>query len=77
MNKQKKELLRINNMINNDRVNVNENFEKLFFRDLSKLLKEYFELKKEPRVNISVISGEYALSIEAVAYSLKKFNDIN
>lgn len=77
MNKQKKELLRINNMINNDRVNVNENFEKLFFRDLSKLLKEYFELKKEPRVNISVISGEYALSIEAVAFSLKKFNDIN
>ncbi len=77
MNKQKKELLRINNMINNDRVNVNENFEKLFFRDLSKLLKEYFELKKEPSVNISVISGEYALSIEAVAFSLKKFNDIN
>ena len=77
MNKQKKELLRINNMINNDRVNVNENFEKLFFRDLSKLLKEYFELKKEPRVNISVISGEYDLSIEAVAFSLKKFNDIN
>ena len=77
MNKQKKELLRINNMINNDRVNINENFEKLFFRDLSKLLKEYFELKKEPRVNISVISGEYALSIEAVAFSLKKFNDIN
>ncbi len=76
MNKQKKELLRINNLINSDRVNVNENFERLFFRDLNNLLKEYFDLKKDPQLNIRVLSGEYVLSIEAIAMSIKKFNNI-
>lgn len=76
MNKQKKELLRINNMINNDRVIINENFEKLLYRDLTNLFKEYFELKKEPVFNIKVLSGEYSISVEAIAFSLKKFNNI-
>lgn len=76
MSKQKKELLRINNMINNDRVNLNENFEKLFYTDLGKLLKDYFDLKKEPVVNIKVVSGEYFVSVEAVAVSIRRFNNI-
>ena len=77
MKRQNKELLRINNMINNDRVVLAESFERLFKRDLLNLLNEYFEIKNDAEIGLKSIAGEYIISINAKAKSIKKFKSLN
>ena len=77
MKKQEKELVRVNNMLNNDRVNLGDNFQNLLMIDLIKVLKEYFDMKENPSLVMQKESDFLKVSVNFNANTLKNFKTIN
>ena len=77
MKKQEKELIRVNNMLNNDRVNIGDNFQNLLLIDLIKVLKEYFDMKENPSLVMQKESDFLKVSVNFNASTLKNFKTIN
>lgn len=77
MKKQEKELVRVNNMLNNDRVNIGDNFQNLLMIDLIKVLKEYFDMKENPSLVMQKESDFLKVSVNFNANTLKNFKTIN
>ena len=50
MKREKNELIRLQSLIENDRLKLCGSFEDLLLSDLDKLLKEYFDYKNLPEV---------------------------
>ena len=72
----KKEILRIENIINVDRRVPDDNFKNLLISDLKKLLLDYFELTISPEINIVKRDGKFRVEVFFVADSIKGFQYI-
>jgi len=76
MKKDKRELVRLQSLIENDRLNSVGAFEELFLKDLHKMLSEYFEIKDIPKVKIDRQNSLLNVNISFSAYSVKNFNTV-
>lgn len=74
MKREKKELLRIQNLIENDRLNIGNGFEQLFLSDLNKILNDYFEIKDLPVLKTTKGKNGYLVEINFQATSVKIIN---
>ena len=76
MNNLKNEILRINTLINNDRVSITDSFTDLFNMDINKVILDYFELSQKPKIIISKEGSELVGRVEFKVSSIKSFRDI-
>jgi len=69
MNK-RNELVRIQSLIENDRLSCVQNFEELIVSDLHKILSDYFEYRGVPNLKIckrgKIIDVEITLSVSSI-----------
>ncbi len=76
MKRKKNEIMRISNALENDRLNVGENFYDLILSDLNKLLDDYFCLIEKPSLTVVREGGSYIITISTSANRIKKFINI-
>lgn len=74
MKKGSKELLRIQNVLESDRLNVGKGFEELFTSDLKSLIEDYFDIEKSPILKTEKTKNGYKIIIDFEAKSLKVVN---
>ena len=73
MKKENNDVVRLQNLIENDRLKFGGSFEELLVVDLDKLLKEYFDYKVSPMVAITKTSNSYKINISINATRIKSF----
>ncbi len=73
MRKGKNELIRIQSMIENDRVCVGDDFLDLIEKDLIKLLRDYFDFSSSPKVRIEAQNNSYCFSFNINVSRIKNF----
>ncbi len=71
-NKGKKELLRVQNVLEVDRMWARDSFLELLKNDLGKILKDYFEFRDKPEIKIEKISDRYR--VEFTIYASRVLN---
>ncbi len=71
MKKRARELIRLQNIIENDRLSIGKGFEDLFLNDLSKLLNDYFEIKQKPILSVEKIGGAFNVTVCFESSSIK------
>lgn len=76
MKKNKNQLIRLQNMIENDRLTMGDNFIDLVVNDLDKLLRDYFDFRLPPELTIEKQGGSYFVSISINANRIKNFATI-
>ena len=76
MRKTNNELVRIQSLIENDRLSAGENFEELIIRDLHKILIDYFEYKGFPEMKITKKNHSLDVEIYLNAQAIKNFGTI-
>ncbi len=76
MKKNGEQLKRLKNVIESDRLQVSNNFNELLISDLTKVLKDYFDLKVNPEVSISKDGNKYLVEIKCVSTRIKTFGII-
>ena len=69
----KKEIVRVRSILENDRMNISDNFLELLSGDLSELLRDYFDFKGEPLVSIEKFGDRHKVEISILASRLKNF----
>jgi hypothetical protein len=72
----KSQLVRVQTLIENDRLNVGRGFMDLLLSDLSKLLFDYFDFNGAPQVEIQKNKGEYIVNITLNPVRIKTFNQL-
>ena len=70
------EISRIRNLIESDRVSINDNFCLLIESDLKKLLKDYFDLNSNVSLKISKISNGLEITVTTTASRIKTFQTL-
>ena len=73
MNKSSKDLKRINGVLQGDRGNVDDKFIELFTVDVTKVIKDYFNLIKKPLLLIDKKSGELIVNLSFSVDGIKMF----
>jgi hypothetical protein len=63
MKNDKNEIIRIQNMIENERLNFNENINDIMISDLDKVLRDFFDYKQKPQIEIKKHKGEIEVKI--------------
>lgn len=76
MKKETEQLLRLQAMIESDRVVTSDNFMELVSNDLSNLLKDYFDYKNVPQISIIKNGNGYELRINLQVLRIKNFASI-
>ena len=76
MKKERNELLRLQTMIENDRISAGDNFLQLVENDLIKLLRDYFDFSKSPELKIETLNNSYYLSFSLNVSRIKNFANI-
>ena len=76
MKKGKNQIVRLQRMIENDRMASGDNFINLVMLDAEKLLKEYFDIKSKLHLKIEKIGEEYSVLISFKANRIKNFLNI-
>ena len=76
MKKGKGELVRLQSLIEADRLNVCDCFEELLLSDLHKLLSDYFDYSGTPCLSIRREGGSILVEIKLSVLSLKTFSSI-
>ena len=71
--KDKKEILRVQNVLENDRMGARDSYIELLKKDLSKILKDYFEFRDLPVVKIEKLSDRYRVEFSIFASRVLKF----
>lgn len=66
-------LVRMETLINNDRIKNSDGFMELLTLDISKVLKDYFDYKSSPQVNIVKNGSVFSVSVSVVAEGIKSF----
>lgn len=72
--REKNELMRIQTVLEKDRLNVGKGFNELLSCDLNKLLKDYFDFSNDASVEITKGKGGYKLFIELDIIRVKGLN---
>ncbi len=76
MKKDKKELVRVQNLIENDRLSFGDNFEELITCDLHKILSDYFDYRGLPCIKIIKSGNKLNVDISVIAESIKAFSAV-
>lgn len=72
--KEGKELVRVQTILENDRLSTVDNFEELILIDLHKILAEYFDYRGLPSINILKSGNKLDVEIKLTAQSIKPFS---
>lgn len=75
--KDNSQILRIKNIITNDRLEVEESFIKLFSLDLNKLLENYFSLISPPNFSINKTNEGVVININFMSSHIKYFSSLS
>ena len=70
------DVLRVENVIQTDRANCKEDFCELVIADVAKILRDYFDFKEQPLLEIQKESGLFKIKITLSAVNLYKFNTV-
>ncbi|MBQ8427386.1 MAG: hypothetical protein IJX16_06490 [Clostridia bacterium] len=73
MIKNKNEIIRLQNVLEKDRVKSNENFRELIIDDVTKILSDYFDYKEKPELEINKEDGKFIVKIILTATSIRSF----
>ena len=73
MTERKKDLMRIQSLIENDRLSTGDNFEELIRSDIHKLLQDYFEYRGLPSVVLEKENGKLRFFVELTPSAIKPF----
>lgn len=76
MRKGKGEIVRLQRMIENDRIASGDNFINLVALDSEKLLKEYFDIKDKLNIKIEKMGDECSVFISFKANRIKNFINV-
>lgn len=76
MRKEKRELLRLQTMIENDRVSTGDNFLQLIKSDLNKLLRDYFDFSSPAEIKIEGQNHSYYLTLNLKISRIKNFANV-
>ncbi len=74
MRKRTGELSRIERLIKNDRLNVKDDFSYLLKSDIDRVLKDYFEYKGLPTVEIERSGEGFTVKVQISAGGVKPFS---
>ena len=74
MKKNKKELVRVQTMLESDRLSTIDNFLELLTVDVTKLLKEFFDFKGDADVLIDKKGAVYEVGFKIIASRIKSFD---
>ncbi len=77
MKKDKNEIMRLQTMIENDRMNIGENFDELIMCDLNKLLSDFFDYKECPTLEISKVGDKLKVNISLTASRMRSFGVVS
>ena len=76
MKKDKNELMRLQTLIESDRVNMGDDFISLVESDVEKLLKDYFDFSSAPKLSITKFGDKYKVQLNLVVLRIKNFSVI-
>lgn len=76
MKKEKKELMRVQSILENDRMNVGDNFIELLVADVGSLLMDYFDFSGLPKIKMEKFGDRYNVEISILASRIKNFNHV-
>lgn len=74
--KKQTQLQRMEELIRHDRLSVKNEFSELLIKDLNFLLREYFDYKGSPRLEILRTGNNFSVSITFSASSLRSFSSL-
>ena len=66
-------LVRMETLINNDRIKNSDGFMELLTLDISKVLKDYFDYKGSPQVDVVKNGSVFSVSVSVAAEGIKSF----
>ena len=76
MRKNKNELLRLQTMIENDRISTGDDFIELIVSDATALLKDFFDFNDVPSLNIVKFGDRYKVELSVLVSRIKNFSSI-
>lgn len=76
MKKKSNQLKRIENVINNDRLNYGDNFYALLKIDIERLLSDYFDFSLPIALEIDKSGGNYIVNLQLKATTIKQFMSV-
>ncbi len=76
MRKEKKELVRMQSILENDRMKTGENFYELVCNDVGAILSDYFEFSGDPKIKIEKINDRYKVEITIISSRIKSFDNV-
>ena len=76
MRKNKNQLLRLQTLIENDRIITGDNFAEMLLSDLTKLLRDYFDFSSPPNITMEKGRDGYFVSFSINASRVKNFANI-
>lgn len=72
--KKKNDLVRMEEIIRRDRLNVKEEFSELLLKDLDVLLRDYFDYKGYPSLEIVRTGDRFTVTVSVVASHIRSFS---
>lgn len=76
MKGKKNNVIRVENLINGDRLKHSEEFSDLLTIDVNRLLRDYFDYHGEPNVEIMKNGGFFEVKITLVAERVRAFSSL-
>ena len=76
MKKKKDEILRVETVINSDRLRLKDDFIRLLEKDLSKILGEYFYLENIPEIEIVKEGKGFKVNVVFSSSGIKNFINV-
>ena len=76
MKKNKHEIARIENLIKTDRLSMKDDFSELLCGDLDRVMRDYFDYKGLPIVNIDRSGNAFLVRISVSASAIHAFSSI-
>lgn len=77
MKREKKELLRLQSMIESDRISTGDNFLRLIESDVNKLLRDFFDFSKPPELRLEMHNNNYLFTLTLNASRIKNFANVS
>jgi len=77
MKKNKLQVVKAKDLLGRDRFSVDDDFYNLLIKDLNSVLKEYFEFRNLPIVDMVKNNGELNVTLTLRAYNIKNFKALS